>query len=203
MVFDLFSETDTKMVFVACEVEKSKGIGKIGNIISSLGLFLAAAGLFYAGRQFQLSRILSRNQFLMQIFESMNDHNELHEFLTEQESSLDDWPNTRKDWIKVGRLLGIFERMSELIDDGLLSAEQVDRSFAYRLAPVMGLENVRNVVYAEKSSWVLLKRLVDRLEKEELYPTFLEEHRGKKTEVTSEENLSDAGTAHRTTVDEE
>ena len=138
-------------------------------VFSAVGAGLTALGLFYAGRQFQLSRQLAKHQFMLQLFEKMDVHNDLHERVTEISNSNDEWPKSRKDWIQIGRLLGLYEHIGNLVDDRIITVEQADASFSYRLVPILKIEKVNAMLYSSDSAWKSLRKLIIRLETQKLY----------------------------------
>lgn len=138
-------------------------------MIAIAGTGLTTISIFYAAWQFKLSQKLAKNQFVFQLYDKMEAHNDVHEILTAVEGCNPNWPETRKDWIAVGRVLGLFEHIGGLVKDRIMTIEQVDESFAYRLIPLLGNEKIRNFIYGKSEAWDQLIWLINRLEQRPIF----------------------------------
>lgn len=132
--------------------------------ISIFGTGITAVGIFYAAWQFKLSQRLAKHQFVLELYDKMDAHNAVHEILTITDAGNPNWPESRKDWIAVGRLLGLFEHIGGLVKDRIMSIEQVDESFSYRLVPLFANEKIRTFVYEKSEAWDQLIWLLNKLE---------------------------------------
>jgi hypothetical protein len=124
----------------------------IGLIISAIGLFLTAAALFYAGKQFKASQRVSAGDFLLRVDEMLfTQHNDVHTFLRPGGK----WaggviaPSSPEEWNMVERYMGMFERVKVLMDDGLLDVDvDVDadeRFYGYRIRNIIANQEIVRV----------------------------------------------------------
>ena len=124
------------------------------DIVTAFGALLTGVGLIYTGIQVKLSRRTARSQFLIQLYQLMEQHNEIHARLTGL-----GWPDGRRgpetvdEWIMVGRVLGLFEYINILVKDGLVDLDTVDRLYSYRLFHLVNNEVIRNRHFGENSGW--------------------------------------------------
>jgi hypothetical protein len=124
------------------------------DIITALGAILTGVGLIYAGIQIKLSRKTTRSQFLLQLYQLMEQHNEVHARLTGLGwSDGKTGPDTVEEWIKVGRALGLFEYINILVKDGLIEIDTVDKLYSYRLFHLVNNEIIRNRHFNAHSGW--------------------------------------------------
>ena len=124
------------------------------DILTATGTMLAGIGLIYTGIQVRLARKTTRSQFLIQLYQMMEQHNEVHGRLTGL-----GWPDGRTgpetvdEWIKVGRVLGLFEYIQILVKDRIIDIETVDELYSYRLFHLVHNETIRKRYFAEQGRW--------------------------------------------------
>ena len=146
------------------------GLEPLANItltdaVTSIGVLLTGIGLIYTGVQLKLSRRIARNDFLLQLYRMMDQHNELHARLTGT-----GWPDRRSgpestaEWLEVGRALGLFEYIGVLVQDRLLAIELVDRLFAYRLYHLSVHPAIKQQFLSEGRGWDAVVDLIRKLE---------------------------------------
>lgn len=124
------------------------------DVITAAGAMLTGIGLIYTGIQVRLARKTARSQFLIQLYQLMEQHNEVHGRLTGL-----GWPDGRtgpesiEEWIKVGRVLGLFEYMQILVKDGIIDIDTVDKLYSYRLFHLVNNEIIRKRYFADQGRW--------------------------------------------------
>jgi hypothetical protein len=140
------------------------------DILTAVGVLITGIGLIYAGIQIRLSRKTTRSQFLLQVYELMEQHNEVHARLTGL-----GWPDGRvgpqtvEEWIKVGRLLGLFEYIQILIEDGLIDLKTVDQLYGYRLFYAYSNEVIRARHFNDDGRWNGVMKLLNGLKEQETF----------------------------------
>ena len=118
------------------------------DVSTGLGLLLAAAGLFYTGRQFQLSRKIAMASFLFQFDKMLSEYQTVHMKLRPggEWSSRGAGPETNEEWIEVERYMGLFERLYILTKDNLVDVVVINRLYGYRLRNI----NKNQIIRVEK-----------------------------------------------------
>jgi hypothetical protein len=140
------------------------------DVLTAIGAMLTGIGLIYTGIQVKLSRKTTRSQFLIQLFQLMEQHNEIHGRLTGL-----GWPDGRKgpdtvqEWLQVGRLLGLFEYIQILVQDGLLDLNTVDELYSYRLFHLWNNEIIRQRHFADDRTWTGVVKLLDELKQRKMF----------------------------------
>lgn len=140
------------------------------DIITAAGAMLTGIGLIYTGIQVRLSRKTARSQFLIQLYQLMEQHNEVHGRLTGL-----GWPDGRTgpetvdEWIKVGRVLGLFEYIQILVKDGIIDIDTVDELYSYRLVHLVNNETIRKRYFADQEKWSGVIKLWDALRDKKMF----------------------------------
>lgn len=84
----------------------------------------------------------------------MEQHNEVHGRLTGL-----GWPDGRtgpdtvEEWIKVGRVLGLFEYIQILVEDRIIDIDTVDELYSYRLFHLVNNEIIWDRFFASGDRW--------------------------------------------------
>ena len=134
------------------------------DVITAAGAMLTGIGLLYTGIQVRLSRKTARSQFLLQLYQLMEQHNEVHSRLTGL-----GWPDGRlgpetvEEWIKVGRMLGLFEYIQILVRDKIIDIDTVDKLYSYRLFHLVNNETIKERYFSNDGSWDGVVKLLDAL----------------------------------------
>lgn len=143
----------------------------VTSVFAVVGLFLTGSGVFYAARQLRLSRKLAKNEFSLQLFAMVQGYNEIVHYLTG-----DGWPTKSKlpessaDWDMVMRYMGFLEMLQDLVEDGILTLDEVDMWFSYRVATLLSHPAIQQrCLEEERHRWPVLIRLQQSLER---YPTY-------------------------------
>lgn len=148
------------------------------DILTAIGTMLTGIGLIYTGIQVKLSRKTARSQFLIQLYQLMEQHNEVHARLTGM-----GWPDGRKgpetieEWIKVGRVLGIFEYIQILVEDGIIELDTVDELYSYRLFHLVNNEIIWKRHFAAGGAWHGVVKLLDELKDRKMFTLLSEKHK--------------------------
>jgi hypothetical protein len=136
----------------------------VTDVITAGGAVLTGLGLIYTGVQLRLSRKIARSQFLLQLYELMEQHNELHSRLTGL-----GWPEGRtapqtvEEWIQVGRMLGLFEYIQILVADKIIDIDTVDKLYSYRLFHIVNNKEIYNRYFSADGSWDGVTKLLEAL----------------------------------------
>jgi hypothetical protein len=145
--------------------------------IAAFGALLTGAALIYTGIQVRLARKSSRSQFLLQLYQMMDQHNDVHAQLTRTGwSNGKNGPNTPDEWIKVGRVLGLFEYIQILVEDGLIDIDTVDRLYSYRLFHLINNEVIRKTHFETSTNWSGIIKLLKQLENKEIFASLAQSH---------------------------
>jgi hypothetical protein len=149
----------------------------VTDVLTAIGALLTGIGLIYTGIQVKLSRKTTRSQFLIQLFQLMEQHNEIHGRLTGL-----GWPDGRKgpdtveEWIQVGRLLGLFEYIQILVQDGLLDLDTVDELYSYRLFHLWNNEVIRHRHFGDNRTWTGVVKLLGELKHRRMFMLLSEKY---------------------------
>jgi len=147
------------------------------DVLTAVGAMLTGVGLIYTGIQVKLSRKTTRSQFLLQLYQLMEQHNEVHARLTGL-----GWPDGRQgpdtvqEWLQVGRLLGVFEYIQILVQDGLLDLDTVDELYSYRLFHVWKNEAIRQRHFADDRRWKGVVKLLNELQDRRIFRLLSKEY---------------------------
>jgi len=140
------------------------------DVLTAVGAMLTGVGLIYTGIQVKLSRKTTRSQFLIQLYQLMEQHNEVHARLTGL-----GWPDGREgpnsvqEWLQVGRVLGLFEYIQILVQDGLLDLDTVDELYSYRLFHLWRNELIRQKHFADDKNWKGVVKLLNELKDRRIF----------------------------------
>lgn len=124
------------------------------DIITAAGASLTAAGLVYTAIQVRRAQRTARSQFLLQLYQMMEQHNDLHLKLTGL-----GWPDGRtgpesaKEWMQVGRALGLFEYIQILVRDRIIDIDTVDQLYSYRLFHLVNNETIKERHFGSQGRW--------------------------------------------------
>lgn len=137
--------------------------------LALLGLIATTIGLAFAGWQLRRGRLTTRATFLLELYRSMNEHNEVH-----RKFRFGGWrngtgPSTPEESMQVGRLLGLFEYIALLVKDGVLTLGHVDQLYAYRLVYPFTNAEVQARYFQPKGGWDNVVALEKKLQSKPLY----------------------------------
>lgn len=119
----------------------------IAEVLTAVGLAFAGGGLIYAAQQLRASRKIARIEFVLRIYEMMQQYNDVHVRLVGKGNwSGDEGPSTEEEWARVDRYMGLFEPIQMLLEDGLVNIKMVDTLYGHRV-----LALVRNPVIAHRN----------------------------------------------------
>ncbi|MCB0577621.1 MAG: hypothetical protein KDC61_23875 [Saprospiraceae bacterium] len=145
----------------------------ITTLLSSIGLILAASGLFYTAKQIELSRKIAKSEFLREFYISIQDYNEIQIKLAEH----GEWrqtnvsgPENEKDWFLLQRYMGLLEQVDNWYIDGIMEIKYIDNSYSHRIKAIYTHPIIRERLLVKESyRWQQFLHLIDILKKE---PTF-------------------------------
>ena len=112
----------------------------LADLATIVGVPITALALIYAALQLRHSAKTAKGQFLLQIEEQSNLHNEVHRKLYPN----GDWgveksgaPKCLEEWGKVADYLGFFEQCESLIRDGSLDKSTFKKIYGYRVNNIL------------------------------------------------------------------
>src|SRR4051812_38822927 len=125
----------------------------IANLTLAAGtLILALATMIsvvYIARQFNLTRQQAKGTFLLALDEQFEATNTMtRRMVTEPNFT----PNG-DEWIDVWRTMSVFERMSVMVDEGILDLALVDRLHGFRLLIIIGNDAIYQRLQATGGEW--------------------------------------------------
>jgi hypothetical protein len=116
------------------------------------GIILAVAttsSLIYIARQVAVTRQQTKGQFLLALDEQFDASNSVAMRLIQEP----DFVPRGEEWIDVWRLMGVFERINIMVEDGILDAPLVDRLYGVRLLILIGNNAVFEHVKSAGTEW--------------------------------------------------
>lgn len=153
-------------------------ITAISAALTAIGTILTGAGLIFAGTQVRLAQKTARSQFLLQLYQLMDQHNEVHIRLTGMGWSINPkGPVTREEWVKVGRLLGLFEYINILYVDRIIDADTIDDLYSYRLFHALNNDTIREKHFENKNrTWSGIISLLIQLRYKKIFSTLVSQN---------------------------
>ena len=139
-------------------------LGRAESAATIVGVLAAGAGIAFAAYQSFVVRSIAQGDFVLRLDEAMRRHDEIHRRLAAGE-----WREaapTRDDRAQLQPYLGLFERVSLLVNSGLVSATEVDKLYGYRLDVVLWNTRVHGLAVSNPQGWgnyLALQRTIDEL----------------------------------------
>lgn len=133
---------------------------------------MTGLGLLYAARQLRISRKIARGEFLLHLYELVQEHNCVHAALTDHGRWANKMggPRSDEEWFSVDRYMGLLESLQVLVEDGFLDARTVDRQYGHRIAAIAGNDVIRQRNLVDQAyRWKDFIALWRLLEKEDSY----------------------------------
>jgi hypothetical protein len=144
----------------------SSSLADWANFAAIVGMFAAAAAVFYAASQIRQNTKISRGQFWLELEKMFSQHDEVHIKLRPggEWTSLNAGPKTPEDWAKVEDYMGLFEHCELMLRKGLIDWETFEAIFSYRLHNIVANKIIVDAKLRQKSeSWQAFIRLLKRL----------------------------------------
>ena len=157
------------------QISLTDTITAISAVLTAIGTILTGTGLIFTGVQVRLAQKTARSQFLLQFYQLMDQHNEVHARLTGIGWSINPkGPETREEWIKVGRLLGLFEYIYMLYVDRIIDADTIDELYSYRLFHALNNDTIRERHFENKNTtWGGIVSLLIQLRDKKIFSTLV------------------------------
>ena len=121
-----------------------------------LGLFLTCLGLLYTGEQIRRAKNITQADFLLKLDDHFHYHLSIHSKLRPK----GEWsipgtgPKSTDEWIAVEKYMGLFERISVLVDSGIISKQIIDRLYGYRISNIVHNDIIyQTKLVQEKDGW--------------------------------------------------
>lgn len=106
-------------------------------VFTAIGTLLAAVSLAYAGFQLRVSRIIASTEFVLRIYEMLQDYNSIHaRLISGGDWSQSDGPETAEEWMDVDRYMGLFEPIQLLLAKNFISIDMIDVSYSHRVIAI-------------------------------------------------------------------
>lgn len=154
------------------------------DFLTALGLLLTGVGLLYAARQLRISRKIARGEFLLRLYELVQQYNDVHAALIGNGRWANgiEGPRSDQEWARVDLYMGLLESLQILIEDGFLDAKTVDRLYGHRVVALMDNEVIRQRNLVDRGyRWKDFMVLLTALEKQDYYRAIRDnEGRGKR-----------------------
>jgi hypothetical protein len=122
-----------------------------GLAVTAAGVVAALGGLFYAGRQLRHSRRSAHGTFLLDLEEMLRHHDAVHAKLDSEGGEL--WKPTETEWPAVEAYMSVFERIQVLVEEGILTLEEVDRLYSYRVLSIVSNASIHQMKLVEKGEF--------------------------------------------------
>lgn len=139
------------------------------NFATILGLIITGIGLIYAGIQLRDVKKIARGEFLLRLDEMFREHQDVHTRLRPggMWATNEKEPSSVEDWVAVEKYMGLFERISVLIDDGIVDLATIDRLYGYRVFNIVANKVIRKAKLEgePKQYWQDFIELYEALEK--------------------------------------
>lgn len=133
---------------------------------SVIAIAVSLFTLLQVERQLRQDRSAVFGNFLLNLDQMMQSHQKTHLRLRpggEGEES-GKWPVTQEDWADVDAYMGLFERISVLIDKKVLDAETVNRLYGYRVENIVQNQEIREAkLDDEEDDWADFINLCEKL----------------------------------------
>ena len=141
-----------------------------------VGLILTAIGLAAIAYQLILTRRLARNDFMLRLYEHIQEHNAIHLRLADWTKS-SKGPESPEEWNKVRRYMGLLEALEQLIVDGVYPKERADRDYSHRILAIVTNPVICKQSFGEdRLAWLDFIDLWSRLESCAVYRALAEEY---------------------------
>ena len=128
-------------------------IPDIANLtLAAATLILAIATMIsvvYIARQFHLTREQAKGTFLLALDEQFEATN----LMARRILSEPNFTPNGDEWIGVWQMMSVFERMSIMVDDGILDVALVDRLHGFRLLILIGNDAVYQRLQSTGGEW--------------------------------------------------
>lgn len=124
--------------------------------LTLLGLFLTSLGLLYTGEQIRRAKNIAQADFLLKLDDHFQHHLIVHSKLrpSGEWSTPGAGPKSTDEWILVEKYMGLFERISVLVDSGIISKKIINRLYGYRIGNIIHNEIIyQTKLVQEKNDW--------------------------------------------------
>jgi hypothetical protein len=118
-------------------------ISEIADLLTALGTLL---GLVYIARQISDTRKHALGEFLFTLDAQFREYEDIHDALFDQMGP--EYSPSEREWKRVLRYVGLFERCQILLENQTLSIEIFDSLYGYRLYSVVGNHEIHDRIIA-------------------------------------------------------
>lgn len=147
----------------------------ISNLISGVGLILAASGLFYTAKQIELSRKIAKSEFMREFYTSIQIYNDIQIKLAENgewRQTENSGPCTQEEWFRLQRYMGLIEQIDVWYRDNIMTIDHIDNAYSHRIKAIYSHPVIREkLLLKEAYRWVQFLHLVENLEDQPIYKT--------------------------------
>lgn len=131
----------------------------IANIITIIGLPLAAIGLCFTYKTIEQSKKIEEAKFWLQLRTDFFRYNYIHEKLLTNNK----W-NSNDDIVGLYGYLGQFELCNSMLEAGIVSLSTFKSQYKYRLEILLENESVKDRLIDENEHWKDFKKLLEKIE---------------------------------------
>jgi hypothetical protein len=121
----------------------------IGDIGGLLLVLVTGISLIYISRQVNITRKQAKGEFLLALDEQFESTNAIARRILSEPNFT---PNG-DEWIDVWRMMSVFERISVMVDDGILDVALVDRLHGFRLLVIIGNDAIYQRLQSTGGEW--------------------------------------------------
>jgi hypothetical protein len=145
----------------------------ISNLISGVGLILAASGLFYTAKQIELSRKIAKSEFMREFYTSIQIYNDIQIKLAkngEWRLTENSGPSTEEEWFRLQRYMGLIEQIDVWYKDNIMSIDHIDNAYSHRIKAIYSHPVIKEKLLLEEGyRWVQFLHLVENLKAQPVY----------------------------------
>ncbi len=106
--------------------------------------------LIYVSRQVRVSRLQTKGQFMLALDQQLRPFGKITLALANKQVP---FTPQSADWVQVWSYLSVFERMNIMVEDGILDVAMVDRLYGFRLAAILGNDDIFDMVQKSGGEW--------------------------------------------------
>ncbi len=146
--------------------QRGTSLDAVRNIVTIIGVIVAAGSLAFTAKNTELTRLTSRAQFWLNLRDQFAKHADVHNLLR----SAGDWagdkggPATPKEWAQVEAYMGLFEHCEIMLDQGLIDESTFKEIYRYRLSNIVANTIIRREKLCKRAyGWKRFLELTQRM----------------------------------------
>jgi hypothetical protein len=146
--------------------QPGSSLNAVKNIVTIVGVIIAAGSLAFAAQNTELTRRTSRARFWLDLRDQFEKHDAVHRRLRPG----GDWagarggPTTVEEWAKVEAYMGLFEHCEIMLDQNLIDESTFEEIYRYRLGNIVANDTIRCEKLCKRpEGWKRFLELADRM----------------------------------------